>query len=142
LKFHKAFLTLIASFAGLSIGALGMTVVFAFVLDFPFLGFILLVIVVPLVSGFLAGRFVILRDTLALGGLGGLFWSTLEITLFLVAIYNVPMVAPVKIGAWEIAIFAVVTILNCLLSFMGCRISAKPNALLAIKPAGEMDEKD
>lgn len=138
IKFHIALMVLLVSFLGLTLISIVVLLILIPILGNPLLGFILLFILVPLFSGFIAGRYVIKRDTWLLGIMGGLVWSTFEIVLFLLLLFNIDTVMPVRVaGLWEILILLLITIANCLFCLFGLRISAKPNALLQIKVIGD-----
>jgi len=115
-----------------------MVLILNFLLSAPILAVILLFIMVPLLSGFFAGRYLIKRDTWLLGLMGGIIWSSIEIGIFLLILLNVKTVMPPRVfGVPEILILVAVAIANCLFCLFGLRISAKPNALLQIKATGE-----
>jgi hypothetical protein len=138
IKFHMAFMILLVSFLGLTLCSIIVLLILIPIFSNPLLGFILLFILVPLLSGFIAGRRVIKRDTWLLGIMGGLVWSSFEIVLFLLLLFNIDTVMPVEVArAWEILILLLITIANCLFCLFGLRISAKPNALLQIKVTGD-----
>jgi len=138
IRFHVAFLVLLISFLGLTLVSIVVLLILLYILSNPLLGFILLFILVPLLSGFIAGRHIIRRDTWLLGIMGGLIWSTFEIVLFLLLLFNINTVMPVRVaGVWEITILLLITISNCLFCLFGLRISAKPNAILQIKVTGD-----
>jgi len=137
IKFHKALLILLASLAGLSlIGAL-VVMLFNLVLDNPLIGILLLVIMVPILSGFIAGRYVILRDTWFLGIMGGGLWSGIEIGGLLLVLFNLDTLATIVVRGPELLLMAVLVASNCIFCLLGCRISAKPNALMQIKEQGD-----
>lgn len=138
IKFHVALIALLGSFTVLTLISLVMVLILNFLLSATILAIILLFILVPLLSGFFAGRYLIKRDTWLLGLMGGIIWSSIEIGIFLLILFNIKTVMPPKIwGVWEILILVTVVITNCLFCLFGLRISAKPNALLQIKSTGE-----
>ena len=138
IRFHKALIALLLSFLVLTLISIVVLMVLLPILSNPLLGFIMLFILVPLLSGFIAGRYVIKRDTWLLGIMGGLIWSTIEVVFLLVLLFNINTVMPVVVARFgEILILVLITIANCLFGLFGLRISAKPNALLQIKVAGD-----
>lgn len=136
-KFHKALLILLASFVALSLVGAVVVMLFSLILDSPLVGILLLLIMVPIVSGFIAGRFVILRDTWFLGILGGSLWSGLEIGGLLMVLFNLDVMVTIAVRGPELLLMGVVVASNCIFCLLGCRISAKPNALMQIKEEGD-----
>lgn len=139
IMFHKALLILLASFAALTVAAVIVVMLFSLVLHNPFIGIMLLFIMVPILSGFIAGRYVILRDTWFLGLMGGGIWSGLEICGLLLVLFNIDTMANIFVGKWELLLMAVLVAFNCIFCLLGCRISAKPNALMQTKEQGDLD---
>jgi len=137
IKFHKALLILLASLAGLSMLAALVVMLFSLVLDNPLIGIMLLFLLVPIVSGFIAGRYVILRDTWFLGLLGGGIWSGMEIGGLLLVLFNLDTLVNPFVGRWEVLLMGVLVASNCIFCLLGCRISAKPNALMQFKEDGD-----
>ena len=138
IRFHIALLALLGSFAVLTIVSLALVLFLGFVLSAFFLGIVLLMLLVPLISGFIAGRHIIKRDTWLLGIMGGMIWSAIEIGILFLALFSVQTVMMVKLGGTlEILILATLVVANCLFCLLGLRISAKPNALLQVKTIGD-----